>query len=493
MKASRLTPELIAGIIAFWPVLYWYGTRTLDKSDEPWGLISLLTAIYFLVKDKGDSKTNLISPVVNTTWNIWIACLLVTLYSTFYTSTPHLVQSIVMVTTMWLLFSKQLPRTSRIAIFGLLVLALPLMPSLNFFASYPLQAIVATGSAALLSLLGLSVSPDGTLMNINEHLVSIDAPCSGIQMLWTALYLSMIIALRFELNSKKTFFLVFLTIPITIAANILRASILVLFDRFAKTPSWYFATQYEPQMHLLVGLVIFAVICIALIHVGMRLSAAMDSKKTNNRHQANDLERAKQRQPAEHQQQSNLKASHLLVRSSVRRTAFVSLCCIAGLIPLMPNPTKSAATAIPPPIWPTHVSGIKIMPVECLQEEQAFAKDFPGYMKRFTDGSNAYFVRYISSETRQLHPSRDCFRGMGYQLNPGPIIVETDGTRWSSFRARKSTSEYTVTERVYDSNGQSWTDISEWYWAAALHNSKGPWFDITCAKPIIDAGAHKSN
>ena len=145
-------------------------------------------------------------------------------------------------------------------------------------------------------------------------------------------------------------------------------------------------------------------------------------------------------------------------------------------------------------------------------------------MKRFTDGNNLYFIRFVQKETRQLHPSSDCFRGLGYSIEPLAITVSADGARWSTFEAGKDDSRYVIEERIFEalslsqlSNqspevhsssqttkrlgtsgsapvtstetqtlnlSKSCTDVSEWYWLACLGQTKGPWFDVTIAKPI---------
>jgi len=118
------------------------------------------------------------------------------------------------------------------------------------------------------------------------------------------------------------------------------------------------------------------------------------------------------------------------------------------------------------------------------EEENAFAHDFPGSMKRFTDGKNSYFIRAVQRETRQLHPSSDCFRGLGYQIEPHSIVVTPDGNRWGAFEAMKADAHYLVLERIYDQQGNSSTDVSQWYWLACLGKTHGPWLDVTIAQRL---------
>ena len=128
-----------------------------------------------------------------------------------------------------------------------------------------------------------------------------------------------------------------------------------------------------------------------------------------------------------------------------------------------------------------QINGNPIIAIQSPAEENDFAADFPGQMKRFTDGKNSYFVRIVDHETRQLHPSSDCFKGLGYSIEPQPLVVGNDGSKWSCFIAAKSNRSYTIMERIYDNQGNSWTDVSEWYWSACCNKTQGPWWDVTIA------------
>ncbi len=69
---------------------------------------------------------------------------------------------------------------------GLSCLALPLLASLQFYAGYPLRAITAEASRWLLQGLGLAVERSGASLLVDGRLVLVDAPCSGVQLLWFA-------------------------------------------------------------------------------------------------------------------------------------------------------------------------------------------------------------------------------------------------------------------------------------------------------------------
>jgi hypothetical protein len=159
---------------------------------------------------------------------------------------------------------------------------------------------------------------------------------------------------------------------------------------------------------------------------------------------------------------------------------FVVACLIAAAMPLMSTPAKPPALADFPG-WPTHFEGKLLQPLPLTSLEQRFAENFPGRVGRFGDGQREIVFRWISSETRKLHPAADCFRGSGYSVTPKPIDVDLDGARWGSFVAARGEARINVRERIYDSAGNSWTDVSSWYWAALRKQSQRPWWAVTVA------------
>ena len=145
--------------------------------------------------------------------------------------------------------------------------------------------------------------------------------------------------------------------------------------------------------------------------------------------------------------------------------------------PSLPEPSLSVK-------WPEKINGIKMRPVANVPNDSLFEERFPGQAKQFTDGINSYLIRWVRSATRQLHPGSDCFRGMGYTIEFGPLVDMPGGTRWSSFTAVKGGARLKVLERICDEKGRSWTDVSAWYWSACSGTTKGPWWDIVIARKL---------
>ena len=40
---------IVVQVLSLWPVWSWYLSRMLDRSDEPWGVLALVTALVYLV------------------------------------------------------------------------------------------------------------------------------------------------------------------------------------------------------------------------------------------------------------------------------------------------------------------------------------------------------------------------------------------------------------------------------------------------------------
>src|SRR5690606_31711754 len=74
---------------------------------------------------------------------------------------------------------------------GLLLLSLPVVPTLQFYLGYPMRWLVAALASAMLRLAGYAVRPEGACLDWAGKLVALDAPCSGVRMLWAGLFLAM--------------------------------------------------------------------------------------------------------------------------------------------------------------------------------------------------------------------------------------------------------------------------------------------------------------
>lgn len=160
---------------------------------------------------------------------------------------------------------------------------------------------------------------------------------------------------------------------------------------------------------------------------------------------------------------------------------FLMICIAAACMPFIAQP-NSIANTDDFPGWPATFDGKSLTTLPLTALEQKFAENFPGRIGRFSDGQREIIIRWVTHETRKLHPAADCFRGSGYEVQALPMQLAKEGERWGRFRAKKQTLSMLVDERIFNQHGQQWTDVSAWYWSAAWNQSTGPWWAVTIAQ-----------
>jgi hypothetical protein len=171
-----------------------------------------------------------------------------------------------------------------------------------------------------------------------------------------------------------------------------------------------------------------------------------------------------------------------------RRSLFyIVACAVAALMPFLSARSESPgnAGAVAFPGWPTEFQGRPLTALPLTALEQRFNADFPGKIGRFTDGKREIIIRWVTVATRKLHPASDCFQGLGYSVKPLAVHRDNKGSLWSSFAATKGNDQLRVYERIHNDSGETWTDVSAWYWSA-LRNGEGGWWAITIAEKSTD-------
>ncbi len=159
------------------------------------------------------------------------------------------------------------------------------------------------------------------------------------------------------------------------------------------------------------------------------------------------------------------------------------VCLFAALVPFAEDSSRPS-TGVQSEFsgWPVQLDGKPLMPLPLSGREKAFAAGFAGRVGRFTDGNREIVIRWVPTPTSQLHPASDCFRGMGYAIQPQPLHVDPEGNAWQCFLATRNKDVLRVFERITGEDGAAWTDVSAWYWAATLGTARGPWWAVTVAE-----------
>lgn len=119
--------------------------------------------------------------------------------------------------------------------------------------------------------------------------------------------------------------------------------------------------------------------------------------------------------------------------------------------------------------------GEKLSPIPLSDAEEAFYKDFPGEAAQFVVGAERLILRRVNQATRKLHPARDCFRGMGFSIQEEGLKRDPFERVWRTFTAEKPGQQLRVFEMISDEAGNTWSDVSAWYWAVLSGKTEAPW------------------
>jgi exosortase/archaeosortase family protein len=246
---------------ALWPTFWWMGQRMVDGSDDPLGLLALATLGVVVWVHRRALRA---APRLG-----WLALALVGTLATTATRTylPDLASALIALLALAAGLVAFLPARVAVApVLGLSVLSLPLLASMQFYAGYPLRVVTAEASRWLLALMQHEVSRSGSSLMVNGHLVIVDAPCSGVQMVWLGYFTACVVALYTQNHSRqvtqhvhRTFnSRTFLTrLPavsaLVLLGNVVRNTLLVA----AEASGWHL----PGWAHDAVGLVVLAAVC----------------------------------------------------------------------------------------------------------------------------------------------------------------------------------------------------------------------------------------
>jgi exosortase/archaeosortase family protein len=197
-----------------------------DGSDEPWGIAALVAALALTWRNprawtlRTDDRL------------LWAAVLLTFAYAAVVPSASPLVRATLAMAALacsWVSIASM--RSKLAAVTALFALSLPVIASLQFYLGYPLRFITTAGATLTLDLLGFDVERSGTALLWQGHTVLVDAPCSGVRMLWTGAALACAMALhRDAIGWRSLAALLFLTTAAALVANVLRAAALFIVE-----------------------------------------------------------------------------------------------------------------------------------------------------------------------------------------------------------------------------------------------------------------------
>lgn len=246
-------PVLVAlQVLALWPLGPWYVARMTDGSDEPWGVLALLTALLLPSAAAREAGTLAVPSVA------------MLLYAAAFPFCPPLLRAALgfaALGTLWSLWRHGTPW--HVPTLGLFLLALPWLASLQFYLGYPLRVAAGSLAVGLLRLSGFAVVREGVTLVWGSQSLLIDAPCSGVRMLWGGFYLTLVLCALNGLRARRCLGAVVLAAPVIVVGNGVRSAALFFTEaRVITLPSW---------THEGVGLAAFALVALALLALVRRL------------------------------------------------------------------------------------------------------------------------------------------------------------------------------------------------------------------------------
>jgi exosortase/archaeosortase family protein len=422
----RPVPVVAWLMAALSPVIYWYGLRLDDGSDEPLGLLVLCMAGGLAWRDRAGFSASGRARVGGS------ALVLVSALAIPWL--PPLLRAALGIGGIAVFYGLH----RRAGLLGLLWLSLPVAASLQFYLGYPLRLISAEGAVRVLELGGAHVVRTGLEIQIHGKSVGVDPACSGVRMLWHAAVAAMALAAFHRLSWRHSVIAGVLSIGLVVLANTLRACLLVL----EEAGPW----RGSGLIHAGVGLGCFAVVLVPLWWFAAARARVAGGQMGGG------------------------------VPTAAR--AILMLAAVVGPLLAWTTPRNHTPVALGevPTTFTFDGLTLPLVPLPVTAEERAFAKSFPGQLSSHGWGGRQVILREVQKATRRLHPSRDCLRAAGFETSEAITVVRPDGTRWARFTASRTGERRVVHERVVSlRDGTAWTDVTAWYWHALRRPLNGPW------------------
>jgi exosortase/archaeosortase family protein len=237
---------------ALWPHGLWLAARVQDGSDDPLGLAAL-AVLALLLRRMAPSLR--LAP--HTGW-LGVAALLTLCANVALLAWPPLPCAVLAALALAAGLMAWLPAAATPAPqAGLLVLALPLVASLQYYGGYPLRVLTAQLSAWGLQAVGIAAQRSGASMLVRGQLVIVDAPCSGVQMVWMAYFCACAFAALTSLRDGAFLRRLPLIGALVLAGNVLRNMVLVALESRAQ--------GLDAGLHQAIGLVALAAVSATVV------------------------------------------------------------------------------------------------------------------------------------------------------------------------------------------------------------------------------------
>lgn len=242
--------------LALWPHGAYLVERALDGSDDPLGLLALATAAGVVAW-----RSEALRLVPRLRWLALAIGLTIAANLAWVLALPALAAGVLAMLALGASLAAWWPAAAVSArplapVVGLLLLALPLVASLQFYVGYPLRVVTAEASSWALQSVGIDALRSGASMQVDGRLVIVDAPCSGVQMAWWGYFTACAIAAMSRLGNTDFLRRLPLVGVLVLLANVARNSVLVALESQSDAPS--------ALTHPAIGLVALALVCLGV-------------------------------------------------------------------------------------------------------------------------------------------------------------------------------------------------------------------------------------
>jgi exosortase/archaeosortase family protein len=218
-------------LAACWPAWAWYASRMAQFPEHRTALVPLAVAVLMIAarrRPQPDPRGRVATAVA------------LLLYAAAFAFVPPLIRAwmAVLVLGVALGAATGAPRL-RPGVALLLALALPVVPTAQFYLGYPLRVVAGEAASWMLAVSGWDVTRSGTILDFEGNAVAVDAACSGVRMLWTGLFVAAAIAAARDFGWRQTALLAASATVVVVAGNAVRTVALFFPEaRLVQLPSW---------------------------------------------------------------------------------------------------------------------------------------------------------------------------------------------------------------------------------------------------------------
>ncbi len=269
-KVPRVWWSLALLLVALWPHGLWLTRRLTDGSDEPWGWLAIATVLVLLVRARGE----LTLPSRAALAASGVLALLAALLSLWL---PPIFAAAVALLALAVFITQALAHRPAAPLAALLLLALPIIASLQFYLGYPLRLTTAHFAAPLLGLTGVDATASGAALLWNGQTILVDPPCAGIGMLWVGSYSAALLSYLNDASPRRTMLNGLFAAGVVFVANVLRNALLFFPEAgLLPSPDW---------LHATIGLVAFAAAVLPIVVFTHRVPLALRAGRAGGRNE----------------------------------------------------------------------------------------------------------------------------------------------------------------------------------------------------------------